>query len=154
LTHRRWKRDQGRLVALAEHLEHAVTATFSQCGHLGPGRLEDAQPEQPQHGDKREVIPIRRVAPGTQHGLELQVAEPEGRRFGWDVGSADVLGRRVFEDAVDHAGPVEGSEHREPARDGGGPEAAHLLEPTQVELDVAALGLQGHHVALETPAQV
>ena len=51
-------------------------------------------------------------------------------------------------------GPVEGRDHREAPGDGGWLEASHFLEPAQVELNVASLRLQRHHVSLEAPAQI
>jgi len=44
------------------------------------------------------------------------MSETKRRRFGWHVGSSDVLGRRVRQYAVDDTGSVEASEHRHAAQ--------------------------------------
>jgi hypothetical protein len=63
------------------------------------------------------------------------MGEPQRRGLG---GPADVLSRRVLERAIDHAGPVEASDHGHAARHRGRLESAHLLQPPEVQLDVGA----------------
>jgi len=92
-THRGRERDQGGgLVALAEHFEHTVAARFAERSHVGSGCLEDPEPEQSEHGDESEVVRVGRVPSGAQHGLELQMAQPEGWRLRWNGWTSDVLG--------------------------------------------------------------
>jgi hypothetical protein len=42
---------------------------------------------------QREVVGVGRISTRGQEGLELEVAEPEGRGLGWHVGASDVVGR-------------------------------------------------------------
>jgi hypothetical protein len=65
-----------------------------------------------------------------------------------------VLGGRVFQDAVEDAGPVEPGRDREPPRYGGGLEPADLLHPPDVQLQVRPLGGQRVQAALGAPGQV
>jgi hypothetical protein len=37
---------------------------------VGGGGLEDPQPEQAQHRDQREVVPVRGLSGGAEQGLE------------------------------------------------------------------------------------
>jgi hypothetical protein len=46
------------------------------------GGFEDPQAEQPEHGHESEVARIRGLAGCGEKGFELQMSEPEGRRFG------------------------------------------------------------------------
>src|SRR5690348_16753493 len=71
-----------------------------------------------------------------------------------DSGTADMPGRRVLEDAVQDAGPVEPGRDGEPAGDGGGLEPADLLHPPDVELQVRPLDGQRVQAALGAPGQV
>jgi hypothetical protein len=58
------------------------------------GGFEDPQPQQAEQAHQREVEPIRCGLPRRgQHGLELQVAEPERRRIRWHVRAAHILSR-------------------------------------------------------------
>ncbi|WP_202613765.1 hypothetical protein [Ornithinimicrobium cerasi] len=41
-------------------------------------RLEDAQAEQPEHGDEGEVVDVDAGPAGLQHCLELQVGQAQG----------------------------------------------------------------------------
>jgi hypothetical protein len=89
-----WReRDQDDLGALAAHPQDPVAVLFAEIGDVRAGGFEDPQAEQSEHGHQREVVPVRRVPGGGEQGLELQVREPEGRRFGGDSGTADMLGR-------------------------------------------------------------
>ncbi len=84
-----------------------MTVFFAEVGDVGAGRFEDPQPEQAEHGDEGEVRPVRGGPCGTEQGFKLQVGQAEGRGLRGDGGAADVVGRGVFEDTVDHAGAVE-----------------------------------------------
>jgi hypothetical protein len=53
-----------------------------------------------------------------EQGLELQVGEPQGERFGGHRGTADVLSGRVLHHSVDDTAPVELGRDGEPAGDG------------------------------------
>ena len=65
-----------------------------------------------------------------------------------------MLGRRVLEDAVQDAGPVEPGRDGEPAGDGGGLEPADLLHPPDVELQVRPAGGERVQAAFGAPGQV
>ncbi|MER6808212.1 hypothetical protein ABT299_02935 [Spirillospora sp. NPDC000708] len=80
---------------------------LAQIVDVGAGGLEDPQPEQPEHRHQREIDGMGRCACGRQQSLELQMESPSVGKFGWDVGAADVVGGRVLENPVDHAGAVE-----------------------------------------------
>jgi hypothetical protein len=121
------KRHQGDLVALAVHAQHPVAVLFAEVANVAAGGLEDPQPEQTQHRDQGEVEPIHGLSGRGQHGLELQMSQPEARGLGRHVRAAHVLGRGVLENAVDHAGPIETGDDRQPARHRRWPVSAHLL---------------------------
>src|SRR5271165_4917584 len=70
---RRRQRDQDDLAALAAHAKDTVTMLFTQVVDAGAGGLEDPQAQQPKHGYQREVIPVRGLARGGQHSLELEM---------------------------------------------------------------------------------
>jgi hypothetical protein len=59
-----------------------VAVFFAKVGDVRAGGLEDPQAEQAEHGHKREVAGIGRLAGRGEQGLELKMSEPEGRRFG------------------------------------------------------------------------
>jgi hypothetical protein len=77
----RRQRDQDDLAALAAHAKDAVTVLLTQVADIGTGSFEDSQAQHPEHGHQREVIPVRGLTGGGQHGLELQVGEPERGRL-------------------------------------------------------------------------
>jgi len=55
-----WRQqDQDDLAAFAAHAQHLVAVLFTQVGDVRPGRLEDPQAQQPQHGHQREIAPVR-----------------------------------------------------------------------------------------------
>jgi hypothetical protein len=56
---RRRQRNQDNLAALAAHTQHPVAVLFTQIGDISPGGFEDAQAEQPKHGQQGEVAEIR-----------------------------------------------------------------------------------------------
>ncbi len=58
-----------------------------------PVGLEDAQPQQAEHGDEREVAAVRRPLRSAEQRLELQVGQAQGRRLGRHVRATDVLRR-------------------------------------------------------------
>jgi hypothetical protein len=47
----RWQWYQDDLGAFAAHAQDPVAVLFAEVGDVGPGRLEDAQAEEPEHGD-------------------------------------------------------------------------------------------------------
>jgi hypothetical protein len=65
-----------------------------------------------------------------------------------------VLGRRVLQDAVENAGPVEPGRDGEPPRDGGGLEPPDLLHRPDVQLQVRPPGSQRVQSLLGAPGQV
>jgi len=65
---------------------------LAEAGDVRAGGFEDPQAGEAGHGHQREVARVRRVAGGGEQGLELQVREPQGGRFGGDRGAADVPG--------------------------------------------------------------
>jgi hypothetical protein len=52
---------------------------FTQVCDVGPGGLEDAQAQQPEHGYQREVAGMGGLPGRGEQSLELQVREPESR---------------------------------------------------------------------------
>jgi len=107
-----------------------VTVHVSDGVNVRAGCLENAQTKESEHGDQGEVVDVFGVTRRTDHRLKLQMAQTEGRRLWWDVGTADVLGRRVLKEPVDNAGPVEPTKHREPPRHSRGLQPPDLLHPT------------------------
>jgi hypothetical protein len=82
-------------VAFAVHFQDAVSVFLAEVDDVGAGGFEDPQAEQPEHGDQGEVVRVARLAGGCEHGLELQVGQPECGRLGWHVGSADISAGEV-----------------------------------------------------------
>src|ERR1039458_577629 len=80
-----------------------------------------------------------RGCPLGDEGTELQAIEAQGGRLGVDLGASDVLGRRVLDEAVEDADPVEAGHRRQPPSDGG-PGQSPLLHGAGPQLDVAPLG--------------
>jgi hypothetical protein len=80
---RRWQRDQGKLRALSEHPKDAVAVLLAQVVDVGLTGFEHSQPEQSKQSDQGEIERIRRRARGDDHGLELQMRQPERRAFVW-----------------------------------------------------------------------
>ncbi len=81
------------LSALAAHSQDPVAVLLAEVLDVGAGGLEDAQPEEAEHGDQGEVAVVDRVAGGGQDRFELQVGQAQGRGLGGDPWAADVLGR-------------------------------------------------------------
>ena len=52
---------------------------LAPVGDIGTGCLEDPQTQQAEHRHQREIVRVRGFSCGSQHGLELQVGEPERR---------------------------------------------------------------------------
>jgi hypothetical protein len=100
------------------------------------------------------IARIRRLAGGCEQGLELQMGEPQGRRFGGHRRAAHVLGGRMLQYAIKDAGPVEPGRDREPPGHGGRLEPADLLHPPDVQLQVRTLSGQRVQAALGAPGQV
>jgi len=86
------QRHQDDLGAFAAHTQDPVTVLFADVSDVRGGGFEDPQAEQAEHGDQREVVPVRRLAGGGEQSLELQVRETEGRQLGRNCRAADVLG--------------------------------------------------------------
>ena len=55
---RRRQRHQHDPVALAVHLQDAVSVFLTEVADVGAGSFEDPQAEQPEHGDQREVVRV------------------------------------------------------------------------------------------------
>ena len=75
----RWKRDQDDSAALADHPEDPVAVFFAEIGDVRAAGFEDPQAEQAQEAHQREVARMGRLTGGDQHGLELQVRQPQRR---------------------------------------------------------------------------
>jgi len=76
----RWRqRDQDDLGPFAAHPQHPVAVFFAEIGDVCSGSFEDPQPEQPEHGDKREVARVRGLPGRGEQCLELQVGESQRR---------------------------------------------------------------------------
>ena len=73
-----WEGDVDDLVALAVHVQDPVAVDLGQVGDVGAGGLEDPQPEQAEHRDQGEVVGVGRLPGRGEHGLELQMGQPEG----------------------------------------------------------------------------
>ena len=151
----RWRqRDPDDLGALAAYAQDPVAVLFAEVGDVRTGGFEDPQAEQAEHGHQGEVVRVHRLPRGGEQGLELQVREPQGGRFGGHRRAAYVLGGRMRQDAIKDAGPVEPGRHREPAGHGGGLEPADLLHPPDVQLQVRALHGERAQAVLGVPGQV
>jgi hypothetical protein len=70
-----------------------VAVLLAEVGDVRAGGFEDPQAQQAEHDHQREVVRVRRLPGGGEQGLELQVGEPQGRRFGGHRRTADMLGR-------------------------------------------------------------
>jgi hypothetical protein len=89
----RWRqRDQRDLGAFATDSQYPVAVFFAKVADVRAGCLEDPQAEQAEHCHEGEVAGTGGLAGRGEQGLELQVGEPQGRRFGRHRGTADVLG--------------------------------------------------------------
>ena len=78
-AHSRWHRHEDDLAAFADHAQYAVPVFFDEVTDVQADRFEDPQAEQPKQADQGEVVTVGRVARGGQHGLELQVSQPQRR---------------------------------------------------------------------------
>lgn len=67
------QRYEGLLAAFAVHEQHTVAVFFAEIVGIGVAGFGDAQAEQSQHRDQREVELVRRLACGGEQGFELQV---------------------------------------------------------------------------------
>ena len=70
----------------------AVAVFLAEVGDVRAGGFEDPQAQQAEHGYQREVAWAGRFPGGGEQGLELQVGEAQGRRFGGYGRAAHVLG--------------------------------------------------------------
>jgi hypothetical protein len=80
-----------------------------------------------QHHHQREIAIVAGLPGGGEHRLELQMGQPQRGRVGRHSRAAHVLGRRVRQRAVDHAGAVATRQHRDPPRHRGRLEPAGLV---------------------------
>ena len=103
--------------------------------------LRHPQAEESQETGKRMVHRASGCSLGHK-GTELHAVESQGGRVGVDLGAPDVLGRRVLDEAVENANPVEASHRRQPPSDGG-PGQSLLLHGTGPQFDVAPLDGEG-----------
>jgi hypothetical protein len=54
-----WQRDEDDFGALAEYVQGPVAVFFAEVGDVSAGGFEDAQAEEPEHGDQGEVARVR-----------------------------------------------------------------------------------------------
>jgi hypothetical protein len=59
--------------------QYPVPVLFTQVLNAAAGGLEDAQAQEPEHGDQREVVVVGQFPGRGEQRLELQVGEPERR---------------------------------------------------------------------------
>lgn len=86
------QRDQGGLVALADHVQGPVSAFGAHVLDVHAAGLTDPQPEQPQHRDQCGLIRGRGPCCGDQHA-ELHPVQAQDLGLLGNVGTSDVLGR-------------------------------------------------------------
>ncbi len=77
-----WQRDEDDFGAFSAYAQDPVAVFFAKVSDVRAGGFEDPQAEQPEHGHESEVARIRGLAGCGEKGFELQMSEPEGRRFG------------------------------------------------------------------------
>jgi len=109
--HRWWQGDEHDLAALAAHPQDPVAVLLVRVADAGPARFEDPQPEQAEECDQGEVVGVGRQPRRGDQRLELQVPEAKGRRLRGHRWPADVVRRRMRQDLVDDAHPVEADCH-------------------------------------------
>jgi hypothetical protein len=84
-----WERYEYDFVALAVYPQYAVAVFLAEVFDVAADGLEDAQPQQAEHGDEDAVAAVGRRFGGGEQRFELQVSQPR-------VGdSAGTLGRRT-----------------------------------------------------------
>jgi hypothetical protein len=76
---RRGHRHEHDLGAFAYHAHDAVAVFFAEVVDVQSGGFHDAQPEQAEQADQREVVAVRGMLRDAQHCLELKMAQPERR---------------------------------------------------------------------------
>ena len=81
------------------------------------------------------------------------MAQAEGGRLGRHSGPANIVCRRVRQDAVDNADPIEADHDRQPAGDRRRLVAAHNLQPAHVPLDIDPNNSARVTVLVDAPAQ-
>jgi hypothetical protein len=69
-----------------------VAVLFAEITDICAAGFEDPQAQEAQHGHQGEVITVGGLAGGCEQGLELQVGESEGGRYGGNRRAADMLG--------------------------------------------------------------
>jgi len=149
----RRQRHQNDPGALADNPQHPVAVFLAEISDIGAGRLEDAQPQQSQHRYQSEVVAIRRLAASGQHGLELQVRQPEGRGLRRHGGPSDVLRRGMLQSTVDDAGAIEAGDHRGAAGHRRRLVPAGLLQPPDVQLQVTPRGRERVEIPDSAPVE-
>jgi hypothetical protein len=77
-----WQRGEDDFGAFSAYAQDPVAVFFAKVSNVRAGGFEDPQAEQPEHGHESEVARIRGLAGCGEKGFELQMSEPEGRRFG------------------------------------------------------------------------
>ena len=77
---RRWQRDQDDLVALAVHAQNPVAVAPRRGRSMSaPVASKIRRPSSPSIATRAKSLGLVESPGGGQHGLELQVAQPEGR---------------------------------------------------------------------------
>jgi hypothetical protein len=109
------ERDRGRLVALAEDAQGAVTAFEAKILDVAGAGFADPQPVEPeQHGERRVVAVV--LVGGEQEHAELGTVQPPGIG-GVHPRAADILGRVRPDPPVDVREPLEATDRRESSVD-------------------------------------
>jgi len=91
--HCRRERNEDDLASLASDPQNPVAVFLAEVADVGAAGFEDPQPEETEQRDQREVVRVGRQPCGGDQGFELQMAQPEGRRFGRYYWPPDVVGR-------------------------------------------------------------
>jgi len=58
----RWEWDQDDLAAFAAHPKDPMSVLFTEVVKVAAGGFEDAQPQESEHGDEREVVVVGRLS--------------------------------------------------------------------------------------------
>jgi hypothetical protein len=88
---REWGEDD--FAALAANPQHPVPVLLAQILDVGTAGFEDPQTEKAEHRNQGEVEPVGGISRGCEHRLELQMRQPQGRRFGRVVRPTDIVSR-------------------------------------------------------------
>ncbi len=68
---------QDDLAAFAGDPQHPVPVFLAEVTDVGAAGFEDPQAEEPEHRNEGEVVRVWGEAGGGEHGLELQVGQPQ-----------------------------------------------------------------------------